>query len=96
MHAVKRDTDTQAVIIDEKLCVGCRLCVQFCPFGGIGVNDKTNAITKCDLCGGEPVCVKFCQPEALQYIDTITLNQRKRRAAAKKFSEYLKKMLITI
>lgn len=96
VSAVKRDTDTQAVIIDEKLCVGCRLCVQFCPFGGISVSDTTQRIIKCDLCNGEPVCVKFCQPKALQYVDTTILNQRKRRVAAKRFSEYLKKMLIPI
>ena len=96
MHAVKRNSDTRAVVIDDKLCVGCRLCVQFCPFGSIGVNEKTRKITKCDLCDGEPVCVKFCQPEALQYLDAVTLNQKRRRAAAKKFSEYQKKMLITI
>ena len=93
MHAVRRDPETHAVIIDSELCVGCRLCVQFCPFGGVGVDDKTKRVTKCDLCNGEPVCVEFCQPEALQYINATTLNMRKRRAAAEKFSEHLKKML---
>jgi Fe-S-cluster-containing hydrogenase component 2 len=96
MHAVKRNSENRAMMIDDKLCVGCRLCVQFCPFGSIEVNDKTKKITKCDLCSGEPVCVKFCQPEALQYLDATTLNIRKRRAAAEKFSDYLKKMLTAI
>jgi Fe-S-cluster-containing hydrogenase component 2 len=96
VHAIKRDVATQAIIIDEKLCVGCRLCVQFCPFGSLGVSGKTKKIMKCDLCNGAPVCVTFCQSEALQYIDVNELNQRKRRVAAKRFSEYLKKMMIPI
>jgi len=95
MNAIKKDSETGVIVIDDKLCVGCRLCLQFCPFGGIGVDDKTKKIIKCDLCNGEPVCVKFCQPEALQYLDATTLNSRKRRAAAEKFSDYLKKMLPT-
>ncbi|UCG36152.1 MAG: 4Fe-4S dicluster domain-containing protein [Candidatus Bathyarchaeota archaeon] len=93
MHAVKRDTETQALVIDNELCVGCRLCVQFCPFGSIGVDDRTKKVIKCNLCNGEPVCVKFCEPAALQYVDANTLNTRKRRAAAEKFSDILKKTL---
>ncbi|UCE95524.1 MAG: 4Fe-4S dicluster domain-containing protein [Candidatus Bathyarchaeota archaeon] len=96
MHAINRNAETGAMIIDDKLCVGCKLCVQFCPFGGIIVDDKTKKTAKCDLCSGEPVCVKFCQPKALQYLDATTLNLRKRRTAAERFSEYLKKMLTTI
>lgn len=96
MHAIKRDPETQAVVIDEQLCVGCRLCIQFCPLGCVGVNQKTKKIIKCDLCGGEPICVRFCQSEAIQYLDASTLNTKKRRVAAKRFSDYLKKLLITV
>jgi carbon-monoxide dehydrogenase iron sulfur subunit len=95
MHAIRRDPETRALVIDDESCVGCKLCLQFCPFGGIGVNDQNGKISKCDLCNGEPVCVKFCHPEALQYLNATTLNLRKRRAAAEKFSEYLRKMLTT-
>ncbi len=96
MHAVKRDTKTQAVVIDKELCVGCKLCMQFCPFGGIAVDYKARKMIKCDLCEGEPICVKFCRPAALQYIEANVLNTRKRRAAARKFSDILKKALTKI
>ncbi len=96
MHALKRNAETGALIIDGKLCVGCKLCVQFCPFGGIGVVSETKKIVKCDLCNGEPVCVKFCQPEALQYLDATKLNLQKRRVAAEKFSDYMKKLLANV
>ncbi len=96
MNAVKRDSKTGAVVIDDNLCVGCRLCVQFCPFGGIEVDAKMKKISKCDLCSGEPICVRFCQPQALQYLDATALNIKKRRKAAEKFSDYLRKMLTIV
>jgi len=96
MHAIKRDEKTGAMLIDYDLCVGCKLCVMFCPFGGITLDAKTGRVLKCDLCGGEPVCVKFCAPEALQYVNATTINLRKRRAAAEKFSDLMKKMLAAV
>jgi len=96
MHAIKRDEKTGAMLIDYDLCVGCKLCVMFCPFGGINLDAKTGRVLKCDLCGGEPVCVKFCEPEALQYLKATTINLRKRRAAAEKISDLMKKMLAAV
>jgi Fe-S-cluster-containing hydrogenase component 2 len=92
MRAVKRDENTGAVLIDGDLCVGCKLCVMFCPLGGVGIG-KERKVLKCDLCDGEPRCVKFCIPSALQFIDANAINLRKRRVAAEKFSELMKKML---
>lgn len=92
MGAIKRDDKTGALLIDKDLCVGCKLCVMFCPLGGVTIG-KNREILKCDLCGGDPVCVKFCIPGALQYIDANAINLRKKRIAAEKFSELMKKLL---
>lgn len=92
MRAVKRDEKTGALLIDYDLCVGCKLCVMLCPLGGVLIG-KNRKILKCDLCDGEPRCVKYCVPGALEYIDANAINLRKRRAAAGKFSELMKKML---
>jgi len=92
MRAIKRDDKTGALLIDKDLCVGCKLCVMFCPLGGVAIG-KNREILKCDLCGGDPLCVKFCIPGALQYIDANAINLRKRRIAAEKFSELMKKLL---
>jgi len=93
MHALKRDDKTAAMLIDYNLCVGCRLCVMFCPFGGVNLDTKTGKVLKCDLCSGDPLCVKFCEPQALRYLNATKVNLRKRRAAAEKFSDLMKKML---
>ena len=92
MGALKRDEKTGAILINYDLCVGCKLCVMFCPLGGIGI-DNNRKILKCDLCSGDPICVKFCFPEALQFIDANAINLKKRKLAAEKFSDLMKKLL---
>jgi Fe-S-cluster-containing hydrogenase component 2 len=93
MHALKRDNRTGAVLVNYDLCVGCRLCVVFCPLGGINIDTQTRKVIKCDLCDGEPLCVKFCEPQALRYLDATAINLKKRRTAAEKLSDLMKKML---
>ncbi|MHA2364519.1 MAG: 4Fe-4S dicluster domain-containing protein [Candidatus Hodarchaeales archaeon] len=92
MNAIQKEDNTGALLIDYNLCVGCKLCVMFCPFGGVGI-DKLGKIIKCNLCDGDPICVKNCEPEALQYIEANTINLRKKRVAAEKYSELMKKLL---
>jgi len=95
VRAIKRDEKTGAVLIDYNLCVGCRLCALYCPFAGAQIDHKKGRVLKCDLCGGNPVCAKFCDPKALQYVKVTTANMMKQRAAAEKFSELMKKLLTT-
>lgn len=82
------------VIINYDLCIGCKMCVAACPFGGMGIDLATSKkVIKCDLCDGEPTCVSFCQPGAIEYIEASTANLRKKRSAAEKFSELMKKFV---
>ncbi|TKJ21634.1 MAG: hypothetical protein CEE43_09415 [Promethearchaeota archaeon Loki_b32] len=92
MGAISRDEKTGAMLINKELCVGCKLCVMFCPLGGVGI-DKNRKILKCDLCDGDPLCVKYCIPGALQFMDANVINIKKRRIAAEKLSELMKKLL---
>ncbi|MBQ3386712.1 MAG: 4Fe-4S dicluster domain-containing protein [Eggerthellaceae bacterium] len=66
--ALHVDKDTGARVIDETLCVGCQLCLHACPCEPprIRYNAAKGVCFKCDLCGGEPQCVKFCPMGALQ------------------------------
>jgi len=50
-------------------------------------------VVKCELCGGDPVCIKFCSPEALLYVPATSVNLMKQRTAAERFSELMKRML---
>jgi anaerobic carbon-monoxide dehydrogenase iron sulfur subunit len=52
------------VLIDAEACIGCGACVPVCPYEAIKLVDEK--ALKCDLCGGDPACVKECVTGALR------------------------------
>lgn len=65
--ALHVDEATGARVIDEEVCVGCQTCLNACPAEPSRIRYDLNTSTcfKCDLCGGDPQCVKFCPTGAL-------------------------------
>ncbi len=59
--AMTTDEQTGAVVINDNTCIGCMECAEACPFGAIGISPEKQVL-KCDLCKGDPVCVKYCPP----------------------------------
>jgi carbon-monoxide dehydrogenase iron sulfur subunit len=57
--AITRNVETGALLIDDSLCINCGECVDSCPFGAIQFSAERKVIL-CDLCGGDPKCVKCC------------------------------------
>lgn len=68
-EALYRASPQDPVLVNPELCIGCRACVQACPFGAVYFQPEDGLAFKCDLCGGDPECVKVCLPGALQYVD---------------------------
>ena len=73
-EALKRD-DNGIVRRHIFTCVGCRSCVQACPFGVLDETLLRHVTAKCDLCvdrfvqGLEPRCVASCVSGALTFED---------------------------
>ncbi|MCP5087611.1 MAG: 4Fe-4S dicluster domain-containing protein [Rhodobacteraceae bacterium] len=65
--AISRDAKTNAVLIDATRCIGCKMCMLACPFGAINFDSSAQSCFKCDLCNGDPQCVKVCFPGALNF-----------------------------
>lgn len=87
--ALSRDNATNAVIVSDKLCIGCRQCTVACPFGGVVFSAQKKKILKCDLCDGQPVCVTFCPTGAIKYEEPQKYGLSKRRSVADKALHYI-------
>lgn len=69
VEAISIDEKTDAKIIDQGKCIGCKNCIKACPkypHAPIRFDPRENVCFKCDLCGGDPMCVKFCPESALK------------------------------
>ena len=76
--ALVRNEDTGFVEVDQSKCVGCKYCLDACPYnvprydGDNGILGRA-IINKCTGCGDRvehgmaPACVSTCQPQALRF-----------------------------
>jgi carbon-monoxide dehydrogenase iron sulfur subunit len=86
VKAISRDEDLGLVMIDYDVCIGCRSCVVVCPFGAMSFNPIDRKVFKCDLCDGDPQCVRFCEEKAVDFVEVDEVSILKKRDAAQKLS----------
>ncbi len=59
------------VDFDNDRCIGCKSCMQACPYDALYIDPETNTAAKCNYCahrldnGYEPACVIVCPVEAI-------------------------------
>jgi Fe-S-cluster-containing hydrogenase component 2 len=86
VKAIARDEQLGRVSVDYDSCIGCRSCVGICPFGAMSFNSIDKQVFKCDLCDGDPQCVRFCDVKAVDLLEEEDVSILKKRMAAKKLS----------
>jgi carbon-monoxide dehydrogenase iron sulfur subunit len=86
VEAIFRDADGR-LIINAARCIGCKMCVAACPFGAMGFDDARGRAFKCDLCGGDPECVRHCEPKALSYVEASEMAGPSIQGIAQSFVE---------
>jgi carbon-monoxide dehydrogenase iron sulfur subunit len=79
------DPERNMVVIDKDKCIGCRTCILACPFGAPYFDKEERVTVKCDYCDGDPQCVRFCEVDAIKYVDVSEVSGLKQYAAAEKF-----------
>ena len=72
------------------------MCVAICPFGAMSFDPVAQKVIKCDFCDGDPLCAKFCEVNAIQYLDATEQSLEKQVAIADKFSGTLQKVAAAI
>ena len=86
VKAISRDEELGRVFVDYDVCIGCRSCVAVCPFGAMSFNITEKQVFKCDLCDGDPQCVKFCEEKAVDFLEVDDVSIFKKRDAATRVS----------
>ncbi|MFC1989765.1 4Fe-4S dicluster domain-containing protein [Chloroflexota bacterium] len=70
------------VLIDEKLCTGCKDCIEACPLGVMQFDEERGVAQKCDLCVGrldkglQPACVAACPSHCIYFGDIKEVTER--------------------
>ncbi|MCS7386692.1 MAG: 4Fe-4S dicluster domain-containing protein [archaeon GB-1867-005] len=59
--ALSVDEGTGAVVVDKDKCTACGACIEACPGKIPHIHPSEKYVLICDLCGGDPQCVKVCE-----------------------------------
>ena len=86
VKAISQDEELGRVSVDYNACIGCRSCVSVCPFGAMSFNTTDRRVLKCDVCDGDPQCVRFCEVKAVDFIEANDVSLIKSRKAAQRVS----------
>lgn len=81
--AMHRPRPDGMVLVDPDLCIGCAMCVNACPIGAVILDPEDGTAAKCDLCGGEPQCVKYCPAQVLELSGSIRFSKRRMKGYAR-------------
>ncbi len=77
------------VDFDDDLCIGCKSCMNACPYDALYINPATNTAHKCNMCNHrvelnlEPSCQIVCPTEAIKIGDLDDPNSEISRIIAR-------------
>lgn len=85
VSAISKNEYTGAMLVDHNRCLRCKMCTIACPFGATIYDPVYDMIAKCDLCGGDPQCVKQCPSGAITFEEPTLASTARRKSYAEKF-----------
>lgn len=94
-------TQDGVVLVDRDYCIGCRYCIQACPYGARYLDPRTKTAEKCTFCyhritkGLLPACVEVCPTQARVFGDLRAVSSPLRRLMRMSHLQVLKPHLNT-
>jgi len=82
--ALTQSEETGVIMVDDEKCDGCSWCIEACDYGAITLHPEEKVVRICDLCDGDPECVKWCPEEALDFVTRDLMAQKARITVTKK------------
>jgi tetrathionate reductase subunit B len=73
-NAIFKRAEDGIVLINQDACIGCKNCIQACPYGASQFNSHSEKVEKCTFCihrleaGFLPACVTTCVGNALHLV----------------------------
>ena len=94
-------TGDGVTLVDSDYCIGCRYCIQACPYGARYLDPRTKTADKCTFCyhrikqGLQPACVEVCPTQARVFGELRALASPLRRLMRMNELQVLKPSLNT-
>jgi len=76
VNALSISKKTGAVRVKTKACIACGKCIDACPGRIPHMHPQENYIVICDLCKGNPQCVKVCQEGGWNVLKKVSREDR--------------------
>jgi Fe-S-cluster-containing hydrogenase component 2 len=70
--ALSISDETSAVVVDREACTACGLCIAACPGTIPHIHPRDKYVLICDLCAGDPQCVKVCTEAGYNALQAVT------------------------
>jgi Fe-S-cluster-containing dehydrogenase component len=87
-NAIFKREEDGIVLINQDACIGCKNCIQACPYGAPQFNSHSEKVEKCTFCihrldleaGFLPACVTTCVGNALHLVKDFDFTESGKNA----------------
>jgi carbon-monoxide dehydrogenase iron sulfur subunit len=93
--AISRNEYAGLIVINDERCNGCKACIEICPFDAVIWDVDRGCVIMCDLCGGDPECVKHCLYGALSWVEADEAAISQKRSGMDYLAEVMTKLMET-